>query len=232
MRTRILLKITGAALSDTRGALCTSTLHMIACQIKNLAATHHFGIVVGGGNIVRGNALVKTAGISPLSAHSAGMVATIFNGLIIQAVFEQEGVACRLLSAISCPALAPLITPDTVHDTIAAGSVPIFVAGTGNPFFTTDTTAIIRALQMNACQVWKGTHVDGVYSRDPRTDPTANKLSQLSYAHALEHNLGIMDKSAYILAQEHQITTYVFNIFEPTILEQVAQGSNPGTRIT
>lgn len=231
-KTTILLKLTGATLSDSAGTLACNTIRDIAQQLVRLAATHQFGIVIGGGNLFRGNQHGAQLGISAAARHDIGMVATLMNGLIIRDIFAQAGIDTIVCSAITCPQLSVPIATQTIADAKKSGKTIIFVGGTGNPFLTTDTCAIIRALQIGASAVWKGTTVDGIYTQDPRRVPNATKIARISYHDIISQRLGIMDMAAYGIAQEYGIPIRIFNIFTPDILVNCAQTDAIGSIIT
>lgn len=232
-KTTILLKVTGTSLLNKQKTGPDATLmRSLMHQIKQLSTTHWFGIVIGGGNFFRGSQHGKTLGLTPSTGHQVGMLATALNGLIIQDIGAQEGVALHVLSAFSCPALAESICPEKIARARAQAQGVVFVGGTGNPFFTTDTAAVVRALQIDALQLWKATDVDGVYDRDPHVDLAAQKIDRLSYKRAILDNFGIMDKTAFALAQEHGVPIRVFNIHKPNTLVHAAQDADYGSLIS
>jgi len=229
---KILLKLTGEIFVDkTSRYLTTTHLSMVAEQIKALHTTHQFGIVIGGGNFFRGGSRTAMPSLTATTGHQIGMLATMMNGLIIKDVLEAHGVATTLLTAFSCPQVGASISADTIKAAVQNNHTLIFTGGTGNPFFTTDTSAIIRALQMEADQIWKGTIVDGVYSANPTTDAHAHLLKHLSLQEAIDKKLGIMDTTAYVLAQEHKKTIRVFNIFSEAALTKMAHDPDFGSLI-
>ena len=221
----ILLKLTGNVL-DKGPAL----LENIAAQIKQLDQT--FGIVIGGGNFFRGARQSKELHISEHTGHKIGMLATIMNGLIIQDIFEQAGITTTLFSALPCETVALPISPQGLHKALRDSHCVIFSGGTGNPYFSTDTTAVVRALQMKAKQIWKATKVEGIYSADPQKDTTAELLKNVTYQQALEQDLGIMDATAFALAKDHDLELRVFNIFSDNALIQAAQDPHFGSRVS
>jgi uridylate kinase len=228
----ILLKLTGAVLRDSTGNLSGDAIRSVAIQIKQLSATHHFGIVIGGGNFFRGNQQGKELGIIPAAAHEVGMLATLMNAVIIRDIFAQQGIASVILSAIACPQIAASVCHESIADALDQGKTIIFAGGTGNPFLTTDTCAIIRALQMGALQVWKATNVDGIYTHDPKTAAACDKITRISYDTIIAQRLGIMDMTAYCIAQEQEMLIRVFNIFTPNILVDCAHNDAIGSTIT
>lgn len=230
---RILLKLTGEIFLDpATHTLSSQRILAIIEQIKQIQDTYQFGIVVGGGNFFRGNNEGIKLGMTPSVGHQAGMLATMINGLIIKDLFEQANISTDLFCAITCPEVGTSISNQAITLALNAGRTLVFAGGTGNPFFTNDTNAIIRSLQIGAVEIWKGTNVDGVYTKDPRHHADAQLLKQLSFARALSDKLGIMDLTAFALAQHHKQTVRVFNIHTPHALIQVANDSNFGTTIT
>lgn len=231
-RTKIILKLTGQAFADrSSGAPSAVLINELIVQIKELHPTHQFGIVVGGGNFFRGNYQGKELGLSPSSGHQIGMLATCMNGLILKDLLEQAGLPALVLSALAAPELGDPISARTVSAALSTGATLIFVGGTGNPFFTTDTTAVLRGLQIGAAQIWKATKTDGVYEQDPFHFPQARLLKTVSFAHALHHNLGIMDATAFALAAQYQQPIRVFNAFAPACLLHAARIHDFGSTI-
>jgi uridylate kinase len=215
----ILLKLTGEILKITpQNSIDGSLLRNIAQQIRELSATHYFGIVIGGGNFFRGNKQGLALGLSPSVGHQIGMLATMMNGLIVKDIFEQEGVRSTLFSAIPSSEIGIPISNQGIKNALERGDCTIFAGGTGNPFFTTDTTAVLRGLQIEADYVWKGTNVDGIYSADPRLFPDAHFIKRITYQDALNNNCKILDATAFVLAKEHGLKIRVFNIFKNNAL--------------
>lgn len=229
---RILLKVTGEIFCST-GTKTFSNEHLIALiqQIKQLHDTHQFGIVVGGGNIFRGDIQGKQLGMRASMSHYAGMLATMINGIAIQDLLEQHNMPARIFSALNCPEIGAPIMPTSIEQAVDNAQTLIFTGGTGNPFFTTDTNAVLRALQMHATAVWKATNVDGVYTADPKRDGTAQKIDTLTYAHALQMQLGIMDSTAFALAQKNGMPIKIFNIFDQDALLKAAHDDSFGSLI-
>lgn len=233
VKKKVLLKLTGEIfLNRTTGKLSPDTIQSLIAQIKPLLATHQFGIVVGGGNFFRGSQQGTTMGITPAVGHQIGMLSTMMNGLMLKDLFEKAGIDAALFCAMPAPEIGKPISQQTITDALKHDQLLIFTGGTGNPFFTTDTTAILRALQMGAMQVWKATTTDGVYSADPRTNPTAQKLTTLNFATAIHNNLGIMDITAYAMAQRYGITVRVFDIFAHQGLERATNDPLFGSTIS
>lgn len=228
---RILLKVTGEVFMGTDNNLCPSYLLDIIQQIKQLAATHLFAIVIGGGNIFRGSTQGAPLGLSAQAGHQAGMLATMLNGVIVKDLFDQHNVAATLLCAVDCPSVGDLVCPQIISSALANNQTIIFAGGTGNPFFTTDTNAVLRALQINAHEVWKGTKVDGVYDKDPKKHADAQRYPHITYQEAIAQNLSIMDSTALTLAQEHNQIIRVFNIFQTDALLKAAQDNSFGSKL-
>lgn len=229
----ILVKITGEMLlaSDQKtvsGSLARSFAH----QIKTLLPTHRFSIVIGGGNFFRGSHQGPLLGMTPTTSHYVGMLATMMNGLILQDLFKQEGVESTLFSGIDCPIMGKPISPQTVLSALSEDRCAIFTGGVGNPFFSTDTTAIVRALQVNAHEVWKATKVDGVYSKDPHKYADALFLEKVLFSDALAQGLAIVDATALALAQEHDLCIRVFSLFQDNALIHAAHNAQFGSTIS
>ena len=159
------------------GSFDASFIKNIAQQIKSLSNQYYFSFVTGAGNIFRGNQHGKALGLEPKTSHQIGMISTMINGLILKDIFRSEGINCNLLSALHNSQL-DTVKNSNIERNEQAGSYIIFVAGTGNQFFSTDTAAILRGLQINADIVWKATNVDGAYDKDPRTNPNAKKIKK------------------------------------------------------
>lgn len=230
---RILLKLTGEIFFDQkRQMLSPSIAHSLIEQIKKLQKSHLFGIVVGGGNFFRGSQHGKMMGLRPATGHQIGMLGTMMNGLILKDLCEQQDIVAELFCAMPSPEVGKPVAQQTITSGLANQSILIFTGGTGNPFFTTDTTAILRALQMEASEVWKGTTVDGIYTADPVKVPTAKKLATVTYEKAITEKLGIMDLTAYAMAERYHVMVRVFDIFAPNALLEVAQNPQFGSIIS
>ncbi len=229
----ILLKITGEVLAPTNKQQLEATeVISIAKQIKQLADSHYFGIVIGGGNFFRGTKQGAMLGLTPAVGHQIGMLATMMNGLIVKDLFEKQGLASSLFCAVPAPEIGAPVSYQAIKSALAKGQCVIFSGGTGNPFFSTDTTAILRGLQIEANEVWKATSVDGIYDADPATSPHAQLLTTVSYATMLRDRLGIMDSSAIALAQQHNLKIRVFNVFKPDALLQATKDESFGSTVT
>jgi uridylate kinase len=230
---RVLLKLSGEALMGDQGfGLDSATVDRIAEEIK---AVHQNGtevcLVIGAGNIFRGVSLAA-ANIERTTGDYMGMLATVLNALAMQSMLESKGVSTRVLSAIPMASVCePYIRRRAVRH-MEKGRVVIFAAGTGNPFFTTDTAAALRAVEMNCDAILKGTQVDGVYSADPKKDKTATRYEQLSYQEVLTKNLQVMDTSAIALARENAVPILVFSIHNPGAFADVVDGKGTYTTIS
>ena len=187
--------------------------------------------MVGGGNFFRGNEHGKRMGITRAVGHQIGIIGTLMNGLMIKDLLEQQGLKTSLLTALTCPEVGAPTSDQAIHNALNRGDTIVFAGGTGNPFFSTDTTAVLRGLQINADQVWKGSHIDGVYSADPKKDPSAHLLNDITFKYALENRLGIMDATAFTLAAENKQTIRVFSVFAENALIKAAESLNFGSTI-
>jgi uridylate kinase len=229
---RALLKISGEALAGGHGVgLDYPTVEDLARQIKDVHADGiQLGLVVGGGNIVRGTA-ASAQGLDRVSADYMGMLATVINALAFQDVLERIGVQTRVLTAIRMESLAePYIRRRAVRH-LEKGRLVIFAGGTGNPFFSTDTAAVLRALEMEAEVILKATTVDGVYTGDPKRDPGARFIPELSFQDALIQGYAVMDANAFGLCKENQLPIVVFNINQPGAIGRVLAGDRVGTMV-
>jgi uridylate kinase len=229
---RILLKLTGTVFGNSKTSQCdVAVVRHLVDQIKQLIPQYQFGIVIGGGNLFRGNIQGKMLGLSSWAAHTTGMLATLMNGVMLADLFAQAEIPATLVSALDCPGIAAAINQQTIREALKTSACIIFAGGTGNPYFTTDTNAVLRCLQMGASELWKGTDVDGVYDEDPRKNPNATLLNNVSYDYVLCKRLGIMDSSAFTLASDHRLTIKIFNIFESNALIKVIHEPNFSTVI-
>jgi uridylate kinase len=222
---RVLLKLSGEALMGQQSyGLDLATVERIAREIKTIRERGvEVCVVVGGGNIFRGMSGV-TAGIDRTSADHMGMLATVMNAIAIQSVLERLQVDTRVQSAIAMSSVCePYIRRRAIRH-MEKGRVVIFAAGTGNPFFTTDTAAALRAAEMGCDALLKGTQVNGVYTDDPKTNPNAKRIERLSYLDVLKNDLKVMDASAISLARENNIPILVFSIHEEGELARVVNG--------
>ncbi len=217
---KVVIKISGELFAST------DKLNEVVEQIKTLSLKHQIGIVVGAGNIFRGNQQGKEFGLNASTGDNAGMLATIINGIILKDLLEKKEVSVKILSALPVPTIADNITQEKINCTLKKNKVIIFVGGTGNPFFTTDTNAVLRALQIGAPTILKGTKVAGVFDSDPTKNKDAKLLKELSYDDFLDKSLQVMDTTAITLAKKHSLKIKVFNIFEKDSLIKIVQDTN------
>ena len=228
--TRALLKLSGEALGGEKGSgLDFHTVEAFAQEIKSVHALGvHLALVVGGGNIIRGTTASRE-GIDRVSADYMGMLATVINALAMQDVLEKVGVNTRVMTAIRMESVAePYIRRRAIRH-LEKGRVIIFAAGTGNPFFSTDTAGVLRALEIEAQVILKATNVDGIYTGDPRQDPSATFIPELSYQEAIVKNYAVMDANAFGLCKANSLPIVVFNINQPGAIRRVLEGDRVGT---
>jgi len=233
MYKRVLLKLSGEALmGEQEFGLDSETVERIADEIKSV---HENGVeiclVIGAGNIFRGVKLAQ-ANIERTTGDYMGMLATVLNALAMQSMLESKGVITRVLSAIPMSTVCePYIRRRAIRH-MEKGRVVIFAAGTGNPFFTTDTAAALRAVEMNCDALLKGTQVDGVYSADPKTTPDAERYDNLTYQDVLSRDLRVMDTAAIALARENAVPILVFSIHNPGAFADVVAGKGVFTIVS
>ncbi|HEY1412646.1 MAG TPA: UMP kinase [Rhodopila sp.] len=230
---RVLLKLSGEALMGRREfGLDTDTVNAIANDIKDVVAMGvEVSIVIGGGNIFRGVS-GAASGMDRAQADYMGMLATVMNALAMQSALEKRDVPTRVQSAIPMASVCEPYIRRRAERHMEKGRVVVFGAGTGNPFFTTDTAAALRAAEMQCDALLKGTQVDGVYSADPRKVKDATRFEQLTYLDVLANDLGVMDAAAISLARENHLPIIVFNIHAPGAFAQVMRGEGAFTKIT
>ena len=230
---RILLKLSGESLMGSgQYGIDPQRLLQYANDIKEVKEQGvEIAIVIGGGNIFRG-VMAEAAGIERVQGDYMGMLATVINGMALQSALEGVGLYTRLMSGIKMEQVCePFIRRRAIRH-LEKGRIVIFGAGIGNPYFTTDSTASLRAIEIQADVVLKGTRVDGVYTADPEKDPTATRYSELSFQEAYEKNLNIMDMTAFTLCQENNLPIMVFDMNKPHNLLNILNGENAGTLIT
>jgi uridylate kinase len=229
---RILLKLSGEALmgEDAYG-INRQTIDAIVGEIAAVARLSvEIGVVIGGGNIFRGVAL-GAAGMDRATADYMGMLATVMNALALQDAMRRAGLDCRVQSALNIEQVVePYIRGKAIRY-LEEGKIVVFAAGTGNPFFTTDTAAALRASEVGAQIVLKGTKVDGVYTADPRKDPAAKRYDRLTFDEAIQRNLKVMDATALTLCRDQKLPVNVFSIFKKNALLRVVTGGNEGTLV-
>ena len=227
---RVLLKLSGESLmGDKNFGLDSQVISRYAKDIKSIIELGvQVAIVIGGGNIYRGMNEAET-GIERAQGDYMGMLATVINGMALQSGLEKEGVYTRLQSAIKMEQIAePYIRRRAIRH-LEKGRVVIFGAGTGNPYFTTDTAGSLRAIEIQADVILKGTRVDGIYSADPEKDPTATKFSTISFAECINKNLKVMDMTAFTLCMENELPIIVFDMNATGNLLKVVSGEKVGT---
>ncbi len=229
---RALLKLSGEALAGERGfGLDFGVIARLAAEVKEVRALGaDLGLVIGGGNIVRGTHASRE-GMDRVSADYMGMLATVINALAVQDILERQGVDTRVMTAIRMEALAePYIRRRAVRH-LEKGRVVIFAGGTGNPYFSTDTAAVLRALEIEASIILKATNVDGVYTADPSRDAGATFIPEVGFQDAIVRGLGVMDANAFALCKDNGLPIQVFNINQTGAIARVLQGERVGTLV-
>ena len=231
--TRILLKISGEALVGEQGyGIDHAVLEKITTEVKELSDLGiEIAIVIGGGNIFRGLS-AAARGMERSSADYMGMLATVLNALALQNVLENKGVMTRVQSAIEMRELAEPYIRRRAMRHLEKKRVVIFAAGTGNPYFTTDTTAALRAMEIGAQVIMKATRVDGVYSADPLKDPSASRFDHLTYIEVLQKNLRVMDATAISLCMDNNLPIIVFDLNVPGNIKRIVAGEPVGTLVS
>lgn len=230
---RVILKISGEALGK-RGeeVIDIKALHFLGAKIKEaIKSGVQIGIVCGGGNIIRGK-LSSTDTLARTTADQMGMLATVINSMAVRDILVKEDIDARLFSSLSVTPIAEPYLPRNARNALDDGAVAIFSGGTGNPFVSTDTAAVLRACDIGADAVLKATKVDGIYSADPAIDPDARRYDRISYDEAFEKSLAIMDLPAIALARENSIPVIVFDFWGERSIERVLRGENIGTVMT
>jgi len=230
---RVLLKISGESFAESGAVgIDANELRNIASEIsKALETGAHIAVVVGGGNMIRGANLSKRLQIDQSTADYMGMLGTVMNGMALKEALEHLGQPARLMSAITMPSIAePFIRKRALRH-LERGRCIILAAGTGNPFFTTDTCASLRATELNCEVVLKATKVDGVYASDPMINPDAERFSELTFSRAIEERLGVMDLTALSMCMENDLPVVVFDFKQSGNIKQVIEGAPIGTLI-
>lgn len=230
---RVLLKLSGEALMGESGyGIDRDTIERVATEIAEVASMGvQLAVVVGGGNIFRGMA-GAASGMDRALADYMGMLATVMNALALSdTINRQQKATARVMSAIHIEQVVEPYARTKAQQYLQDGKVLIFAAGTGNPFFTTDTAAALRGAEMGVDVVLKATKVDGVYSADPQKDPSATRYSSLTFDEAMSRNLGIMDATAFALCRDRKLPIKVFSIFKPGALKAVLLGADEGTLV-
>ena len=229
---RVLLKLSGEALmGDDAFGINRATIERMVAQIKEVVESGvEMAVVIGGGNIFRGMA-GGAAGMDRATADYMGMLATIMNALALQDAMKHAGLEARVQSALRIDQVVePYIRPRAMRH-LDEGKIVIFAAGTGNPFFTTDTAAALRGVEIGAEIVLKATKVDGIYTADPKKDPNATRYSDITFDEAINKNLGVMDATAFALCRDQKMPIKVFSIFKEGGLMRVVKGEDEGTLV-
>jgi uridylate kinase len=229
---RVIVKVSGEALTGPADfGIHQPTIDRIA---RDLVAAHKrgvtLGVVIGGGNILRG-VQISGKNLPRPTADAMGMLATVMNALMLEAAIERAGSPARTMSALAMPQVCETFERARALRHLEEGRVIVFAGGTGNPFFTTDTTAVLRAAEMGCDAVLKATDVDGVYSADPKKDPKAKRYTRLSHQDALDRELKVMDATAFALARENRMPIIVFSIKVPGAIEAVVRGKGRATLV-
>ncbi len=230
---RILVKLSGEALmGETDYGIDPAFLKRLASEISAVRANGvEVGIVIGGGNLFRGAGLAR-AGMDRVTGDHMGMLATVMNSLALQDALESSGVFARVMSAIRINEVCEDYIRRRAIRHLEKGRVTIFAAGTGNPFFTTDTAASLRAIEIEAELLLKATKVDGIFDSDPVLNPGAKRYDRLTYDQVLDQRLSVMDQTAIVLCRDHRLPLRVFNMNDPGALVRVARGEDVGTLVT
>ena len=231
---RILLKLSGEALSGNKEmGIDATVLDQMSLSIAHLVGLGvQVGIVVGGGNLYRGSQLQKDGLVGRVTGDQMGMLATVMNGLALRDALERRNIKTRLMSAISINGVVETYSSRDAIRHLKNGEVCVFVAGTGNPFFTTDTAACLRGIEIEATLILKATKVDGIYDKDPSKYDDAIKYDRLSFDDVLDRKLGVMDLTAICLCRDHNVPLQVFDMNKPGALLAVVMGEDEGTRVS
>jgi len=228
----VVLKVSGESLTGNGGEpVSAASAARLAGEIKAAVdAGAEVGVVIGAGNIIRGVS-AQAAGADRVTADFAGMMATVVNGLTLAAALEGIGQRATVMSALPCGRAAEVYDHRTADSLLGSGSVVVFVAGTGNPFFSTDTAAVLRSVELSADALLKATQADGVYDSDPRTNPDAVRFTEVTYQEMLERRLAVMDMTAVSLAREQALPLVVFALSVPGNIARAVAGEPVGTKI-
>jgi uridylate kinase len=229
---RVIVKLSGEALTGAQGfGIDQATVEHIANDLVAAAkAGVELGVVVGGGNIFRG-VEISERGVPRTVGDTMGMLATVMNCLVLEAAIERAGREARTLSALAMPSVCETYNRKRAVKNLGKGRIVLLGAGTGNPFFTTDTTAVLRAAELDCHAVLKATNVDGVYTADPKKDPKAKRYDRLGHQKAIEKDLRVMDSTAFALARENRMPIIVFSIAEKGAIEAVLRGKGRSTLV-
>jgi uridylate kinase len=229
---RALLKISGEALSGRAGTgFDFSVLSTIVGAIKDIQNSgQELALVAGGGNFIRGGQ-IPSQHLERTTADQAGMLATVMNALVLRDMLQQQGARAAVFTAAPMPGVATVFEADRVRRIMADGTIAVLAGGTGNPYFTTDTAAVLRALEIKAELLIKATNVDGVFSADPRTDPGAIRYSEITFQAAVEKRLKVMDLTAMTLCWENNLPCVVLNLNPAENIKRALAGESIGTRV-
>ena len=230
---RVLVKLSGEALAAPDGYwLSPQILAALAADLgKAASAGHELAVVIGGGNIIRGARISAAGWIDRATADSMGMLATVMNSLALETALNAAGVSARTMSAVSMPTICETYARQPALHYLERGQVVVLAGGTGNPFFTTDTAAVLRAAELKCDAVLKATQVDGVYSADPKTDPAAVRYDRLTHDEAIARDLKVMDTAAFALARENKLRVVVGCIHPPSTVAGILDGSARATMV-
>ena len=225
------MKLSGEALAAPDGYwLYAQTLATLAADIAAATRTGiEIAVVIGGGNIIRGARMSQAGWIDRPTADSMGMLATVMNSLALETALNAAGVSARTMSAVSMPTVCETYARQPALHYLDRGQVVVLAGGTGNPFFTTDTAAVLRAAELRCDAVLKATQVDGVYSADPKIDPNAVRFERLSHDEAIQRDLKVMDTAAFALARENRLTVIVGSVHAPSSVASILAGTSPAT---
>jgi uridylate kinase len=228
---RVLVKLSGEALAAPDGYwLYTQTLAALARDLAHAAkAGFQLAVVIGGGNIMRGARMSSAGWIDRATADSMGMLATVMNSLALETALNAQGVSARTMSAVSMPTICETYARQPALHHLDRGQVIVLAGGTGNPFFTTDTAAVLRAAELRCDAVLKATQVDGVYSADPKVDPDAVRYDRLTHDEAITRDLKVMDTAAFALARENRLPIIVGSVHAPSSVTAILNGGAPAT---
>jgi len=229
---RVLLKFSGEALMGSgQFGLDANTLRQVVAEVKALQDLGvEVGLVVGGGNIFRG-AQIEGAGIQRTTGDHMGMMATVINALALRDVVEDMGMKAVIYSAMSIEGVSQGFNANEVKKGLGSDQIAIFAAGTGSPFFTTDTAAALRGIEIDADIVLKATKVDGIYTADPAKDSSAERLTELTYDEVIQKNLQVMDMTAFVLCRDHNMPIRVFDMFKKDAVIRIVKGEDEGTLV-
>ncbi len=229
---RVMIKLSGEAIGEQGKVISPELVRHISSEIEDVSKKGvSIGLVIGAGNIFRGQEIILSLGIERVVADQVGMLATMINALLFKEVLLEKGIKTSILSALDVPQLAEVYTPQKAWEYMVGGTCVIFAGGTGNPFFTTDTAAALRAAEVKAEILIKATKVDGVYDKDPNCNPDAKKFDKLSYLDVINKGLKVMDSTAISLCRENNIPIMVYNMYVKGNLSAAVFNKSVGTLI-